>query len=1242
MKADTPSLNIVINEIMYDPIGSEIDEEYVELYNNGSISVNLDNWTFTDSDGPVDFLFSNIMFPPKTYIVLHTAVGVNESDFSDGVAHFFMSKGSAMWSPSGDDALLLNESGVGIDYVAYGDIASTDPPPLELEYTGSYPSAIEGNSISLHPNGRDKDSALDWEESDPTPGYQNAHLDDYPPEITNILHNPQNPTSSESVSISASVIDDYKLEMVSVIYSVDAGSPLSIPMTYDGQNYITNIPAQADGSQISYYLNATDDANQISTSQSIVYAHSDSPKEIVINEFLANAESDWNNDSFYDNGDEWIELYNNGDTVVNIGGWILDDKLGSTGSSDPYTIPMGVFLLPKEFIVFFGNETGVILNDFGDENVTLLDDKDNIIDIIEFSETSDDTAMGRYPDGSSWKNFLSPTPGWENEYPVDSLVNLAFVKINEFLPAPKDAYSKEWIELYNSGTQPVSLDGCYLDDTLNGGTNPHQIPLNTTLLPGEIVVFERSFGLNNAGDSVNLVYVDRSTVIDSYSYTHSEYDISHARGKDGQDYWMTLSNPTPWETNPLYTVYNPVGRPIKICKLFYRSSEETEFIGLFNPSDSAIDIGGWRISDGVNSYSGTIVFPHGIEIPSKEHLYVANKATIFNDIMGFLPDFEYGNSSDLVMEMEGGEPPSFAMNSDEVRLMTEIGILTDIVVYGDSDYDGPGWIGPAVSDAKKGEYLIRNFDDVLNTYDDTHTASDWKHLRQYKVGQSEFDLKTSSYSGSLTVFASPDTSYDTVIGEIGKAQSTIFISLYEFTNWNITEKIIEKLTQGVEVLILMEGSPVGGISEDQKYVLQKIHENGGNIRYLITNETLGPRYRFLHAKYAVIDNSSLIISSENWKYSGIPVLNTYGNRGWGAVIFDSSTALYFTEVFFDDWHSVEYDIKPFTEDDPTYGNASPDYILDDLVGTGDYYPNFSSNTVEGNFTVSAVLAPDTALLESDGILGMINSASESIYIEQLEMDLTWDRDDYEYENTYLKAIITAAEQRHVEVKILLSSLFSYPDNPKLDNYDTVSYINNYAVNHNITKYLKARLMDYDRLGLSKLHNKGMIVDGTKTLISSINWVRNSVTQNREVGVIIENDDVAQYFTQIFFWDWNEPPISNAGNDLTLNTSDTAHFNEPSYDSDDNIISYFWDFDDGTNSTLKNPSHRFTREGLYEVKLIVSDGQYTDSSTITVIVTEAEATEGELGLVIYAALLTIFIVIFLTIITFLRRMKFKFL
>ncbi|UCE74626.1 MAG: lamin tail domain-containing protein, partial [Methanomassiliicoccales archaeon] len=1231
-------------EIMYDPLGTEVDEEWVELYNNGSTIVNLENWTFTDQDGTGDdFKFPDVDFPPNTYILLHTGVGVNDSDFSDDVAHFYLLKGSAMWSPDGDDVLLKNDTGVGVDYVAYGEEGYADPPPSELSYSGPNCSAIEGNSISLHPNGVDMDSGSTWEESDPTPGRANAHLNDDPPTISEVRHLPLNPISTDSVTITANVTDYHSLKSVTLHYEIDDAGYSSLPMDFDGTNFTVDLPAQADGTHIDYYIEAVDDAEQNSTSSNFCYAYSNLPPQVMINEFLPDPGSDWNCDGFVDNDDEWIELYNKGDTWVNIGGWRLDDKLGPIGSSDPYMIPYGCAIGPYEFMIFFCNETGIVLNDFGEENVTLLNETEVIIDIYHYSDSSNNTAMGRFPDGSDdWKNFLLPTPGANNRYPVDSMINLSNIRINEFLPSPKSEYSQDWIELYNSGTTPVKLDGCWLDDIQNGGTKPWQIPLDTTIQPDEVMLFEKSFGLNNGGDTVNLLYVDKNTVLDTFSYDSSEYDISFGRGGDGENIWVSFSFATPGGPNIPYQEPSSQERSVIISELFYKASEEFEYISIYNPQEAAINIGGWRILDGQYSYSGTILFPENAQLPLLEHFYIANNALIFHEIMGFYPDFEYGNSSPAIPDMISHECPSFAIQKDEALLLDEYGSLIDIIIYGDSEFDGPGWTGSPIPDAIKGEFLRRNFDHDNPGYEDTNTSLDWEHIRHYKPGQSRFEYESHSYTGNMTLFASPDSSYDAITKEIESAQSTIYIGLYQFTNWNVSGKIIERLNDGVEVKILIEGDPAGERPEEQNYILQKIHENGGEVRFLVSNTSLGSRYRYIHSKYAVIDNVSVIISSENWKYTGIPVNNTYGNRGWGVVLRNETVAEYFTRVFFADWSDVVYDIIPFTPEDPDYGNASPDFEVDDWIETGYYNPVFPSKTLEGEFTVSPVIAPDTALLESNAVLGMINSASESILIEQLEVSLNWNDGEKEIENLYLKAAIEAAEKRHVSVKILLSSVYAYSDDPDLDNYDTYLFINDYASNHNITEYLEARLVDYDTLGLSKMHNKGMIVDGNKTLISSINWKRNSVAQNREVGVIIESEDVALYFSQIFLWDWNEPPIADAGRDITVRASDAVQFESLSFDSDDNILNYFWNFDDGTNSTEENPVHIFEEEGVYEVSLTVFDGQYSDSDTITVIVLEPEAESVELGTIVYAALLLIFLGIFVIIIVFLRKMRLRFL
>jgi regulation of enolase protein 1 (concanavalin A-like superfamily) len=60
--------NIVINELMYDPITENDDDQYIELYNQGSNSVNLGGWQFTSG---ITFTFpTNTIIPANGYLVV--------------------------------------------------------------------------------------------------------------------------------------------------------------------------------------------------------------------------------------------------------------------------------------------------------------------------------------------------------------------------------------------------------------------------------------------------------------------------------------------------------------------------------------------------------------------------------------------------------------------------------------------------------------------------------------------------------------------------------------------------------------------------------------------------------------------------------------------------------------------------------------------------------------------------------------------------------------------------------------------------------------------------------------------------------------------------------------------------------------------------------------------------------------------------------------------------------------------
>jgi len=74
--ANTPGTNnsailigdIVLNELMYDPISGNDDDQYIELYNKGTNTVNLSGWLFTSG---VSFTFpTNATLSPNGYLVV--------------------------------------------------------------------------------------------------------------------------------------------------------------------------------------------------------------------------------------------------------------------------------------------------------------------------------------------------------------------------------------------------------------------------------------------------------------------------------------------------------------------------------------------------------------------------------------------------------------------------------------------------------------------------------------------------------------------------------------------------------------------------------------------------------------------------------------------------------------------------------------------------------------------------------------------------------------------------------------------------------------------------------------------------------------------------------------------------------------------------------------------------------------------------------------------------------------------
>jgi len=351
-------------------------------------------------------------------------------------------------------------------------------------------------------------------------------------------------------------------------------------------------------------------------------------------------------------------------------------------------------------------------------------------------------------------------------------------------------------------------------------------------------------------------------------------------------------------------------------------------------------------------------------------------------------------------------------------------------------------------------------------------------------------------AAEVTTFVNPDCSYRSLENFVLNTSSSLYIATYEFTNPCIAELLEKK--DNTKIILLVENVPVSGMKSDEKKILCELEKN--NIRVVLYDGE-----GFHHAKYIIRDNSSVLIASENFGYTGFSKNPSFGNRGWGAVVKDNEIANDFLKTFFEDLKiSKEFVCKL----DNYNTTCSPE--------VGDYSPGIEPKEFS-NQEVYSIFAPNA----TEDVLELIDSANKSIYIQQMYIYKYWgsrkDGSVDETPNLFLEKVINKSREG-VDVKILLDSYWYNIDkkNP-VSNYYTVEYINQVAEKENLT--LEARLISLDKTKLEKIHNKGMIIDNITVLVSSINWNEHSPKNNREAGVVIKGDS-AKYYTKVFFCDWN--------------------------------------------------------------------------------------------------------------------------
>jgi len=320
--------------------------------------------------------------------------------------------------------------------------------------------------------------------------------------------------------------------------------------------YGGTIPGFDAGTLVRYYIEALSANAALSAAYLPVGAEHDvftytvtapfAGNGVVINELLASNTTDATDEA--GDHDDWIELYNNNDFEVNLGGYYLSDDV-----SDPtkWQIPSGTLIPENGYMIIWADDEGgegpLHANwkiSAGGESVLLLDASQNIVDSISFGQQVTDKGFARVPNGTG--GFIIQDATYKASNNIQHMTN--GVVINEVLASnvagatDEAGDNEDWVELYNNNNFEVNLSGFHLSDD-GGVLDKWTFPSGTTIAAnGYLIVWadneaaegplHASWKLSNGGESVIFSNTLLQT-LDQAAFGNQGADTAYARVPNG-------------------------------------------------------------------------------------------------------------------------------------------------------------------------------------------------------------------------------------------------------------------------------------------------------------------------------------------------------------------------------------------------------------------------------------------------------------------------------------------------------------------------------------------------------------------------------------------------------------------------------------------------------------------------------------------------------------------------------------
>lgn len=579
--------DIIINEVLYDPLGTDTGLEFIELYNRGAEAVELTGWEVDPSSAPY-VTFPAVTLEPKHYLVIHVnASGTNTATdvYSGALSNMSNTKG-----PVALFASATHSEETLVSYLAYGEGGQANESKAVargLWNAGDFiPLVTQGTSISYDGSGN---TSGDWYSGSPTPGSPNKPFDGMPEdgsestETDGASPTTQNYTAiygagAGDILINEFVADpaDEEDEWIELFNMTNRLVELSDLALTDGSGKRTELTGTMTG--LSFLVvtkpkgvlnNAGDVITLISDAGEVIY-------EVTYGDWgggVGNAPTTHDPNAVARGSDGTFYVTTH---PTPGGGNIIEKPDGEAPLSIPTQKAEPVAMVKKESLLG-SNGKPIALFD-ADEIILLgsplsLDasrsydpDNDPLTYLWEFGNGDGLAGMKtsyRYLKVGEYTLSLTVSDGTHTsreekmvrivadatEVPLseEEIILQKKIYISEFLPNPEgDDGEGEWIEIFNSARQSVDLSGWTLDDG-EGGSKPYSIPSGTMIDEESYVLFTREdtkLSLNNTNDKVRL-FAPNKSLVDSIAYSKVLEGKSYAR-LNGRWTW---TEPTSEEPN---------------------------------------------------------------------------------------------------------------------------------------------------------------------------------------------------------------------------------------------------------------------------------------------------------------------------------------------------------------------------------------------------------------------------------------------------------------------------------------------------------------------------------------------------------------------------------------------------------------------------------------------------------------------------------------------------------------------